>query len=493
MLGRFVRRILRASFAFAPLALGCGGPSSAPVTAPARPPAVLAGPVAPPAPSLDDDVKALQAAGAASNGALAIVTSLTSEVGARIAGGPKDAAARAWAQQTMQRLGLARVRAEAAQVPHWVRGEESVELVTPGAPARKLHALGLGGTVGTGGKPLEAEVVEVASLAALDALDGAALRGKIVFVNPPPMVRAPTGAGYGEGVGVRWDAPRKAWDKGALAAVIRSVGTDTAMPHTGMTSRKGKVPGVALSNDDADALHEALGRSKRARLRVSLGAEWKELAPSANVVGEIVGRERPDEIVLMGAHLDSWDVGQGAEDDGAGCAIVLEAARLVAARGRTPRRTVRVVLFASEELGVAGGDAYTAAHEAEASAHVLLMEADSGSGKARLARLRGGAGARPAWARLGAMLGPLGIPTTDEEAHGGADVDGMMKKGAPTIDIAQDSSRYFDVHHTDADTIDHVDPDGLRQLATAFATLAWAVADGDLDLGRAEVRQEKTP
>jgi carboxypeptidase Q len=193
-------------------------------------------PVAPAPASLDEDVKALQAAAAASTTAEDIVRSLTSEVGARISGGPKDAAAVAWAKRTLEKMGLARVRTEPVKVPHWERGAESVELVLPGVPAKKLHALGLGGTLGTPAKGLEAEVVEVESLDALEKLDAAKVKGKIVFVNAALMRRTRDGSGYGESVGARFQGPKLAGDKGAIAAVIRSVGTDTAMPHTGATT-----------------------------------------------------------------------------------------------------------------------------------------------------------------------------------------------------------------------------------------------------------------
>ncbi len=439
-------------------------------------------PVATPArSSLDETVRALQASALASTKAEETVRSLTSEVGARIAGGPKDAIAVAWAKRAMEGRGLTRVHAEPVKVLHWERGEESVELVGKGA--RKLRALGLGGTLGTGGKPIEAEVVEVASVAALNLLPDAAVRGRIVFYDAP-MRRSRDGSGYGDAVGVRYEGPRRAGEKGALAAVIRSVGTDVEMPHTGATLRTAKVPVAALSGESADALHAALVAGKHARLRLSLGARWLPDAESENVIGDVVGSEHPDEIVILGAHLDSWDVGQGAIDDGAGCAIVLEAARLVAALGRAPKRTVRVVLFASEEMGVFGGEAYAAAHAAELGKHVVVMEADSGTAKVYEARYRAGPSAAPVFAELGRLLAPLGVATTDARARGGADVRAMIDKGVPVVDLDQDFSRYFDVHHTDNDTFERIEPDGLRQSAAAYATAAWTLADSNVDLGR---------
>jgi carboxypeptidase Q len=428
-------------------------------------------------------VVALQKAAAASSHAEETVRSLALEVGARISGGPKDAAAVAWAKRALESVGL-RVHTEAVKVPHWERGAESVEIVGDGA--RKLRAVGLGGTRGTDGKSLEGDVVEVASLAALDALDPARITGKIVFVNAP-MRRTRDGTGYGDAVGVRFEAPMRAGEKGALAAIIRSIGTDTQMAHTGATRRKATVPGVALSGESADALHELLATQKHARVKLALGARWLEPADSANVVGDFVGRERPGEIVLMGAHLDSWDVGQGAIDDGAGCAIVLEAARLLVAAGRAPKRTVRVVLFAAEELGISGGEAYAELHAPELRKHVVAMEADSGTAKAYAVRFLGGPVAGATWNELAARLAPLGIARArdDKDARGGADIREMIAKGVPVVDIEQDFSLYFDVHHTDADTLERIDPEGLRQAAAAYATAAWTIADTDADLGRA--------
>ncbi len=434
-----------------------------------------------------DAVLALQSAAAASPRAEEIVRSLTTEVGARIAGGPKDAAAIAWAKRTLENVGL-KVHTEAVKVPHWERGDESVEII--GGGAQKLHAIGLGGTVGTGGKPIEGDVVEVPSLAALSALDAAKVRGKIVFVNAP-MRRTRDGAGYAEGVGVRFEAPERAGEKGAVAAVIRSVGTDRAMPHTGSTRRKAKVPGVALSGESADALHDLLATQKHARIKLALGARWLLPADSANVVGDLIGRERPDEIVLMGAHLDSWDVGQGALDDGAGCAIVIEAARLIAAAGRPPKRTVRVVLFAAEEPGIAGGDAYAALHAPEVGKYVVAMEADSGTSKAYGVRFLGGPSADASWDALAARLAPLGIARLDSRASGGGDFQELVTRGVPVVDLRQDEALYFDVHHTENDTMDHIDPAGLRQVAAAYATAAWMLAETDADLGRAPVIKEK--
>ena len=323
------------------------------------------------------------------------------------------------------------------------------------------------------------------SLDALAKLDDAKVKGKIVFLNAPVMRRTRDGSGYGESVGTRFDGPKRAGEKGALAAVIRSVGTDAAMPHTGATTRKATVPGVALSGESADALHAELAARKRLRLKVTLGAKWLEPADSFNVIGEVLGKDLPDEVVLMGAHLDSWDVGQGAVDDGAGCAIVIEAARLVARHGRAPKRTVRVVLFAAEEMGISGGDAYAEQHAADAAKHIVALEADSGTGKVWGVRILGGAGAPGVLHGLARLVLPLGIEEDAAPARGGADTRGMVAKGVPVVDFEQDSSLYFDVHHTDADTFDRIDAAALRQVAAAYATAAWVIADSDTDLGRA--------
>jgi hypothetical protein len=477
--------------AFAVLVASCAPPSSpeappraaiveAPPLAPpsAAPPAPAAAP--PPTP-LDE----LRERVLATSRAFDTVRSLTDEVGARLSGSPASAAAVAWAQRTLTERGLARVHTEPVKTPHWVRGEESGALVAPFPHALSLTALG--GSVGTPKGGLEADVVEVDSLDALDALDRSKVEGKIVFFYVQTE-RTRDGSGYGKAVGVRGRGASRAAKLGAVGVVIRSIGTDhNRLPHTGAmryTDDAPKIPAAALAIPDADRLHRILASGKPARLRLSLGARTLPDADGANVMGDVIGREAPGEIVLLGAHLDSWDVGQGAVDDGAGCAVIIEAARQIAALPRPPRRTIRVVLFANEENGLAGGNAYAKAHASELEDHVVALEADLGAGRVYEARYLGDPAARPAFLRAAAALAPLGVAVSDANADGGADLIPLRPAGVPIIDLRQDATAYFDVHHTHNDTLDKIDPRDLDQVAAAYATLAFAVADATDGFGR---------
>jgi Zn-dependent M28 family amino/carboxypeptidase len=275
--------------------------------------------------------------------------------------------------------------------------------------------------------------------------------------------------------------------------VIRSTGTDDSTPHTGAIGHEAKsaeIPAAALSGASADQLHDALERAKSTKLDLRLTSKMLENAPSANVVGEVPGRESNGEVVLLGAHLDSWDLATGALDDGAGCAIVLEAARLVLEAPARPRRTVRVVLFASEEYGnIPGARAYAKAHEAEAAKHIVAMEADLGGDRAYAMRFLGAPDGRKKALHLAEPLSSLGIEAETQDAFAGADVSPLRKLGVPVILLAQDATHYFDVHHTKNDNFDRADPEALAQVATAHAIVAWGAAEMESDLGR--VPEEK--
>lgn len=420
----------------------------------------------------------------ATSQALDTVRSLTDRAGPRLAGSRGGELAVAWAVERLRAAGLGEVRAEPVTVPHWDRGAESGAIVLPVPHALALAALG--GSVGTAKGGLEAEVIEVASLEAIDALDPAQAKGKIVFVNRPTERRR-DGHGYGEAVPVRGQAAIHAAKRGAAGVVIRSIGTDhDRVAHTGaMRYEDGvaKIPAAALSIPDADLLHRLAGAGA-VRLRMSLGARQLPEARSANVVGDVAGSGAPGEIVLLGAHLDSWDLGTGAIDDGAGCAIVIEAARQIAAMSRRPRRTVRVVLFANEENGLAGAKTYAKEHEAELGRHVAAIEADFGDGAPYAVRFLAGPAAAPALPGIARVVAPLGVLASDEEAEGGADLIPLRRAGVPVIDVLQDGTRYFDLHHTANDTFDKIDKDALDRAAAAYAAVAFAVADSPADLGR---------
>jgi Iap family predicted aminopeptidase len=369
-------------------------------------------------------------------------------------------AAVAWAERAMKQAGLAQVHTERVMVPHWERGEERAEIVAP--HHHRVALATLGGSTGTPPAGVEAEVLETESLEGLAKLAPEAVRGKIVFFHTV-MERTKDGAGYGKAVGVRVAGASEAAKLGATAVIIRSLGTDASRaPHTGVVRYAPGVPAIpaaALSIPDAELLHRLIARGGPVRFRMSLGATTLPDAEGFNVVGEVRGAAAPDEIVLLGAHLDSWDLGQGALDDGAGCAIVLEAARQLARAGRPPRRTVRVVLFANEENGLAGAKAYAVAHAAELERHVLAVESDFGAGPVYEARFLGGDGERQrAQFRLvAASLQPLGVAPSDGEAHGGSDLTPLQALGVPILELRQDGSSYFDVHHTANDTVEHLD------------------------------------
>jgi carboxypeptidase Q len=421
----------------------------------------------------------------ASSQALSTVRSLTDETGPRLSGSRGFEVAVPWAVRAMREAGLTKVHTEACAIPRWERGEEQGELTSPSPQPLSLTALG--GSVGTAPEGLEADVIEATSLDALDRLDPAAVAGKIVLVYMV-MDRARDGHGYGVAVRPRGAGAIHAAKLGAVGLLIRSVGTDdNRAPHTGAMRYDDavpKIPSAALATPDADVIHRLLAAGKRVRVRMKLGARSLPDAEGANVVGDVEGSGAPGEIVLLGAHLDSWDLGRGALDDGAGCAIVLEAGRQIARLARHPRRTVRIVLFANEENGLRGGTAYAAAHAAEIGAHVLAMEADLGDGRVYEARFLGSPAAGPAFRAVAAAVEPLGSVTSAEEAHGGADISPLLAAGVPVLDLRQDATTYFDFHHTANDTLERVRRSELDLAAAAFTAAAYAAADTTADFGR---------
>jgi hypothetical protein len=465
----------------------CASPDTRPAIAPpttAAPSSSTSTSTSPSPSPLPPVIADLQKQALTASHAYAIVRSLTDEVGARPAGSPGDKAAVVWAQRTLTANGFANVHTEKVTVGHWQRGVETASIVVGGI-TRALTVTALGGSAATAPAGLEAEVVEVPSMAALRELDKNAAAGKIVFVDVHTR-RTRDGHGYGEAVGVRYSGAGIAKKIGAAALVIRSIGTDhDRMPHTGAQAHDDKgIPAAALSNPDADLLHRALAENKGLKLRLTLGPKRLADEESANVVGEITGREKPDEVVVLGAHLDSWDLATGAIDDGAGVGIVVDAARLVGAMTIKPRRTLRVVLFANEEHGLDGGTAYAKAHAADAAKIVAAYEADLGADRAFATRYLGAPEQRPRFAKIAELLAPLGVEADMSDAWGGSDIGPLRGLGVPMIDVAQDATRYFDWHHTANDTFDKIDEAQITQVVAAVATITYAVADMDGDLGR---------
>jgi Zn-dependent M28 family amino/carboxypeptidase len=403
-----------------------------------------------------------------------LVQSLTTEVGPRPAGSSGDKAAVAWALREMQRLGFSNVRTIEAMVPHWVRGEAEFAVLAPFP--QTMPTLALGGSIGTGSEGIEADAVMVKDLDALAALPAGAVKDKIVFFSNR-MERTRDGSGYAKAVAVRGNGPSAAAALGAIGVVIRSISTSNArFPHTGATrytDSAPRIPALAISNPDADALVRQFDSGKPVRLAMRSTARELPQMRSANVIGDIPGGDLADEIVILGAHLDSWDPGVGAIDDGTGVAIVMGAAKLIRELGPKPRRTIRVVLFANEEFGGSGALAYVAASEATLARHVLGFEADFGAGPVWRLASRVNPAQLPVIGEIHRALAPLKVIRGDNAARGGADLEGLGKLGMPIIDPALDGTNYFDVHHTANDTLAQVDESSLRQSVAAYAISIW--------------------
>jgi len=406
----------------------------------------------------------------------ATVSSLADRIGQRLTGSPGAARAVEWAVKAMKDAGLKNVRKEPVKVTPWLRGEASAEVLAPASV--RLHAVALGGSVATPGTGVTAEVVEVESLDELKAL-GAKAKGKIVLYNKV-MPRSRGFDGYGAVVPMRGRGAIEAAKLGAVAALIRSVGTGAyQLPHTGATrydDKVEKIPFAAITAEDADQIHRLLASGEPVQLKLRLTCKRAPDVESANVVGEIVGREKPEEIVVIGAHLDSWDLGTGAIDDGAGCAIVLETARLITSLGLQPRRTVRVVLYMNEENGLSGARAYAETHKGELKNHVAAMEADAGAGRPLGFGVAGGPESVALVRKLAAPVMSL-APTVGVSDEAGADLIPLQMAGVPVLGINQDMSSYFDWHHTAADTVDKIDPVDLGLVVAAFSVMAHALAE----------------
>jgi carboxypeptidase Q len=397
---------------------------------------------------------------------------LTDRIGHRLSGSTSLERAIEWALSEMKADGLDNVRAEKVMVPHWVRGAESLELTSP--VAHSLPMLGLGNSVGTPPEGVAAEAVVVRSFDELDAL-GERVRGKIVVYNVPFTT-------YGATVQYRGAGASRAARHGAVAAIVRSVtAVSLQTPHTGAmnyAADQPKIPTAAITIEGAELLQRMYERGDRPALRLKMEAKFLPDAESANVVAEIKGSEKPDEIVLVSGHFDSWDVGQGAHDDGGGCIIAWEAVRLLKELGLRPRRTVRAVLYTNEENGLRGGNAYRDAHRAELAKHVLAIESDSG-----VYRPEGFGLAANAAPQVRADLEEIakllsGIRANRIAANGGgADIGPIMREGVPGASLDVDGTHYFDIHHTPADTLDKIDPQDLALCVAAMAVMAYTVAD----------------
>lgn len=491
-------RPVRGAFAALLLASACtthrhyAGPMWQPAPMPMQPMMPPPQPMMPPAASQPTAPAGMNAQAAtvrdktlATSQALSHVTSLVDEVGPRLTGSENEPKAVAWAVARMKSIGLSNVHTEPVKEARWVRGMEIAEIVSPSH--RSLAVTTLGGSVATREKGIQAEVLEVQSLDELAQKPDAEVKGKIVFFHVV-MQRQKDGSGYGKAVPARTSGPSAAAKKGAVAVVVRSMSTagDRA-PHTGALhyiDGVNKIPAAALGPADAELLHRAVQEKKHVKLKLVL--QPQELSPvdGANVIGEVPGSSLADQIVVLGAHLDSWDPGMGALDDGAGVALMLEAGRQIALSPTKPKRTIRVVLFANEEMGLAGAKAYAKTHEAELPKHYAATEADFGDGRVYEVTLLAGPGNERALLADAGLLGPLGAVPGEKQAEGGADISPLRAAGVPIFDLRQDGSRYFDVHHSENDVVEKIEKADLDQAAASFAAMAYSIADRSGDLGR---------
>jgi Zn-dependent M28 family amino/carboxypeptidase len=411
-----------------------------------------------------------------------IVESLTTEVGPRLAGSPGAHAAMEWGVAKLKALGFRNVRAEPYTTPVWARGPESAEIVAP--YPQKLVILGLGKSVPTPAGGIEAEAVVFPSYADLLDAPAGSLNGKIAVVTQK-MTRTQDGSGYGAAVRARGAGPSEAARRGAVAFLMRSVSTrDDRTPHTGGTNYAAdapRIPAAALSPSDATLLDHMAERGQPIRIRLNMASTASQHGAAWNVVGEITGREKPDEIIVIGGHLDSWDPATGAIDDAAGIGITTAAAHLIGSMKTPPRRTIRVVMWGSEETGGAG-QAYYDAHKAEVANTVLAGESDLGSDRIWTVRLPKGAAKAPQLHALPSLLAPLRIFVNGEPAaFAGSDTEEIQEAGVPVVSFAQDASRYFDIHHSADDTLDKIDREQLNQNVAAWTAFLWLVADSDID------------
>jgi carboxypeptidase Q len=396
---------------------------------------------------------------------------LTDTIGHRLSGSAALDRAIQWAVAEMNRDGLENVHTERVMVPKWVRGAESAEIIEPAHHAMVM--LGLGDSVGTKGDGVQGEVLVVHSFEELDAKP-ASVRGRIVFFNVPFTT-------YGETVRFRSAGPSRAARHGAVATLVRAVGpAGLRTPHTGAlqyASDAPKIPAAAISAEDADRLQRMADRNSKIVVRLKMEAHFDGEAESANVIGEIRGRELPDEIVVVGGHLDSWDVGAGASDDGGGCVVTWEALRLMKKLNLRPRRTVRVVLFTNEENGGRGGTAYRDQHRAELARHVMMLESDGGVFRPLGVGFTGSDAARDTVKAIATLL--AGIAADQVSAGGGgADIGPSVQEGhIPAMSLDVDGSKYFLIHHTPADTIDKIDAVEMAKCAATVAVMAYVVAD----------------
>ncbi len=413
-----------------------------------------------------------------------IVESLTTEVGARLAGSEAEQRALAWGKKLGESLGFDRVAIEEFSIPFWDRGDLELSLTEP--YAQHLHGTALGGAAPSKGQ-IKAEVVYFRSLNELMDVKAGALKNKVAFVDGDLLVKSQTGAGYSNANQRRRIGWQHAERGGAKALLVRSVGSDShRFPHTGMMSSKegewAKIPVIAISNPDADQMRRLHKLGKDVSVSLSSGSKWKGEERSGNVVMDLIGSEKPEEIVLIGGHIDSWDLGTGAVDDGAGVAITTAAAALIAKLPKRPKRTIRVVMFGAEEVGILGARAYAKQHADELANHVLATESDFGAQTVWQLVSNVNPDANAFIDDVAQLLNQIGVVRGGSNvAGGGPDITPLATAGVPTIRLNQNGMDYFDLHHTPDDTLDKINPQELAQNVAAYAATIYLAADSDVE------------
>lgn len=414
-----------------------------------------------------------------------IVESLTTQIGPRLAGSEAESRARDWGKALGERLGFDRVSVEEFELPYWERGDMSITMTAPYRQALYGTALGGSGASPSNGE-LEAEIAYFRTVDDLMAVEDASLIGRIAFVDGEAIVASQNGEGYGPANQRRRIGWQHAQRAGAQALVVRSVGSDShRFPHTGMMTSQGSdwadIPVIAVSNPDADHLRRLHETGNSIRMDIHSTAGWQGESRSGNVVIDLIGREKPEEIILIGAHLDSWDLGTGAVDDGAGIAITTAAAALIAQLPQRPRRTIRVVMFGAEEVGLIGAQDYARTHSTELVNHQLATESDFGAGNIWQLTSNVSEEGNPAIDAIGKTIAPLGIIRGGNDVPGGGpDISPMARQGVPTVNLMQNGLDYFDLHHTPDDTLDKIDPKKLAQNVAAYAVFAYLAAELDV-------------
>ncbi|GLV30166.1 aminopeptidase [Sphingobium sp. TomTYG75] len=421
------------------------------------------------------DTTAIREAALQDNIAWDFIEGLTTEVGPRPAGTPQEARAREWAVTKLKALGFSNVRSEPYKMPVWVRGHDDARILSPFPQNLALAALG--NSASTSANGIEGEVIYFPTLSALQAAPDGSLKGKIAFVSHA-MAATQDGSSYSHFGTTRRQGPSIASKKGAAAILIRSIGTDShRLPHSGIqmwADGVKPIPAAALSTVDADQLTRILSRGQPVRLRLTLTSKMLKDQPSGNVIAELPGTDPTAGIILAACHIDSWDQGTGAIDDASGCGIITAAA-LHAAKAGPLRRTIRILMAGAEEVGGDGGRAYFTAHGGEW--HAVVMESDFGADRVWRVDFKLPAGHEALSDRIASALSPLGVAPSRLAAGGGSDIEPLVKAGVPVIDLQQDGTRYFDIHHTADDTLDKVNRAQLQQNVSAWAVTLFAIAD----------------